>query len=142
MNFHVNRLLLLVFLFQTQGSVFAQKKIFKLDDLKNKTWIMQGLTDKTSEEVFTDGSIESYLNGKHVCTFDYYLSNSPDTIFDSSKVKFSKKGNYIIKQLAFIPNYEYNVPSVISVFEIIKLNSKSLVIRNIKQSNQLEFRLK
>ena len=124
-------------------TAFAQKVNFKLTDLQNKTWAMQGLTDKTNDNEFANNKIKIYFNGEYMGAFEYYLSDSIVTVFDSTKVGMGNEGKYIIERL--IPNPQKSSarqPGRISVFEIIELSSAKLVLRNVKQDYLLEYKAK
>lgn len=136
-------IIILTILCAVPYSGIAQTKSYKLDDLKGKTWVMQGLTDKSNDENYEKNQIISYLNGNYFCTFEYYLSNSIDTVFDSTRVGAIMEGKYIVKRL--IPDLKKTnspQPRVVSVFEIIDLSPNKLVIRNTKQQQLLEYKLR
>lgn len=54
---------------------------------------------------------------------NYYLSSSPDTIFDSNKVGKNNNGKYIIRDGG----------KYVFISEILKLNDTELVLRNLTQ---------
>jgi hypothetical protein len=125
-------------------SAFSQQEsTFKVVYLKNKTWCMQGMSDKTTEAKYNDGNIIYLLTdaSKSAYTFvtEYYLSNSIETVFDSTKVGNIKEGNYIISRILKDKKSHPNQPQPVSVFEIKELSSTKLVLKDIKQQNLIEF---
>lgn len=134
---------LLLILSTISFSAFAQKVNFKLTELQDKTWAMQGLTDKTNDNKYENNKIKIYLNGEYMGAFEYYLSDSIVTVFDSTKVGMVNEGRYIVERL--IPNQQktsVSQPGRISIFEIIELSSTTLVLRNVKQEYLLEYKAK
>ena len=122
----------------------AQTENFKLSDLKSKTWCMQGLTDKTDEANYEDNKVTFTMKGssksKYTSTFEYYLSISIETVFDSTKVGKVLARKYIVIRALRDKKSNPLQPQPISVFEIVDLNSTKLVIRNIQQQNLLEYK--
>jgi hypothetical protein len=100
-------------------------------------WSMQGMTDKTSEEFYSIDSITIYLNKKYLGTLEYYLSDSINQVFDSSKVGKIMKGKYIVSMVLKPPKRSTDLRPV-SVYEIIELTQNKLIIRN-KNQDLLEF---
>jgi hypothetical protein len=134
---------LLLILSTISFSAFAQKVDYKLTELQDKTWAMQGLTDKTNDNKFENNKISIYLNGEYIGAFEYYLSDSIETVFDSTKVGMVNQGKYIVERL--IPNPQKTSATQtrrISVFEIIELSTTTLVLRNVKQEYLLEYKAK
>jgi hypothetical protein len=119
---------ILVILSLTSTLAMAQQHEFVLSKLQNKTWIMQGTTDKTIEESFTKGNIICKYNGKHVGTFEFYLSDSKDTIFDSSKKNKVENGRYIISRM--VRDKSDKRPTPVSILEIIELTDEKMVLKN------------
>jgi hypothetical protein len=135
----INTLSLFVVLIMISFSSFAQN--FKLGDLQGKTWCMQGLTDKTFEEIYENNKITSYLSDKYIYRMEYYLSDSIVKVFDSSKVGIVKEGKYIIRRPLRDKKYP-TVPLTVSVYEIKELTPTKLTYRYIKNPYLLEFKAK
>ena len=125
---------------------FSQTDNFKLSDLKGKTWNMQGLTDKTDEANYDNNKLIHTLTDitktKYVFTFEYYLCDSIVKIFDSTKVGTIMEGKYIVTRVLRDNKTNPTQPQPVSVYEIVELNSTKLVIRNIKQQNLIEYKIR
>jgi hypothetical protein len=134
-------LFLLLVLSLLSISLSAQNETFKLNSLSGKTWIMQGLTDKTYEESYSKDKITSYFNIKYTASREYYLSDSIVMVFDSSKVGSVDCGKFIVARI--LRNKDYpEQPLRVLVYEIIELSPDKLIMRNIKNPQLLEFKSK
>lgn len=137
------RISIIVLISILSNNIWSQKTAFKLSDLSGKKWEMKGLVGKTNFDHYSDSRISSYLDGVLIGSFEFYLSNSIDTEFDSSKVGVSSEGKYIIKRL--IPDTtkkDAPQPRVVTAYEIIELDDDLLIIRNINHKHVLEYKLK
>lgn len=123
------------------SSVAAQPGKFKLEDLINKTWRMQGLNELTNDENYGVDHICLNLNNEYVGKQEFYLSDSIVTVFDSISVGKVKEGRFIVRRTLRDERCP-GQPLRVSVFEIMKLNSDTLIIRNIKHQDLLMFLLK
>jgi hypothetical protein len=134
-------LFLLLVLSLLSVSLYAQNETFKLNSLLGKTWIMQGLTDKSYEESYSKDKITSYFNNKYFASREYYLSDSIVMVFDSSKVGSIDCGKFIVTKI--LRNKDYpKQPLKVSVYEILELSPDKLIMRYIKNPQLLEFKSK
>jgi hypothetical protein len=115
-------------------SSFSQTSKFKLQDLTDKTWSKQGLTDRTSEERFDKGTIILFYNKKNIGKMEYYLSDSIVKVFDSAKVGKVQEGKYLVRRPIRAKD-NTTQPLTVTVYEIVELLPNKLVLRNSK--NQL-----
>lgn len=113
---------------------------FKVADLLGNTWRLQGLSNMTNDMVFDVKSITIIFNDKDTTKFEYYLSDSITKLFDTSKVGISTEGKYIVRRPLLISGKQ-NLSTKVSNFEILELNSETLVLKNEKQQ-KLEYLLK
>jgi hypothetical protein len=130
---------LLVGLSIISNSASAQSGVFFLHDLSGKTWDMQCLTGKTSSDKYDSTEVTHYFNGKLIGTSEYYLSDSIVSVFDPSKIGSVSHGKYIIRR-AKRDLTENNSPRPTSVFEIIELDTTSLIMRYIEHQHLLIFK--
>jgi len=77
-------------------STVGQSGKYKLEDLTNRTWRMQGLNDLIDDELYEVDYISLFLNNKYVGKQEFYLSDSIVTVFDSINVGKVKEGSYIV----------------------------------------------
>lgn len=113
---------------------------FKIADLVQKKWGLQGLSNMTNDMVFDVKSVTIIFNGKDTTSFEYYLSDSIVKVFNSSKVGNIKEGKFIVRRpLPF--SGQQKVSTRIFNFEILELNSRKLVLKNEMQQ-KLEYLLK
>jgi len=127
-------------------ATYAQNQSYRLLDLKGREWYMVGPTDKTNIAYYEDSLIIYTLidtsKSIYKFSFEYYLSDSIDYVFDSTKVGKIRSGNYIITRILKNSKFNPDQPRPVSVFQIISLNSSTLLIRNIQQQNFLEYNTK
>lgn len=75
-------------------------------------------TQQIDSIITDDGELETYV-------LTYYLSNTPDTVFDNNKVGKTHKGKYLILHV----NEKNEISSTI-ILELVELSKKKMVIRN------------
>lgn len=107
------------------SSIAIAQQPSTIDKLIGK-WKMVGVQRMTYEKVYTKTEIKCYLNGKFYADYMYYLSDTPNETFASSKVGVLKNGKYI-----YIFNKERND---FVWFEIKNLTNSLLVTKNMKHS--------
>ncbi|WP_294617455.1 hypothetical protein [uncultured Bacteroides sp.] len=74
----------------------------------------------TKTEFVTEMKIDGELR---IFSYSYYLSSSPDTVFDSNKVGKNSTGRYIIRKGA----------GYVFITEILELTATKLVVKNLTQ---------
>lgn len=113
---------------------FSSAQTFKIEDLAKKTWVRT--LDINREPISFSRKMKTNFNLDNTCHTDitqynnvtkktlrnkdhgkFYLSDTPDTIFNPNKLK-NKTGKYIIKQ--------YNASRDIAVLKIISMSDKEL----------------
>jgi hypothetical protein len=121
MKTKIKKSVLIVFLAFSVVSVYSQQNKTIAQMLQGKQWEMQGMTDKTSSKRVDSSKIYDYFNGELLSIRDYYLSDTPDTSFDSSKIGNYPNGKYIITK--------YN--NTISSYIITSITEYKLQIKNL-----------
>ncbi|WP_301004159.1 hypothetical protein [uncultured Bacteroides sp.] len=79
-----------------------------------------GYVRYTKTEFVTEMKIDGELR---VFSYSYYLSSSPDTVFDSNKVGKNSSGKYIIEKGV----------GYVFISEILELTATKLVVKNLTQ---------
>jgi len=124
------RLLYIVALILTgiTHSAFIYGQSTDLDKLQGKTWRWHwdyGYSDykysRIAQTIMHDYSNEPSDD------ISFYLSNTPETTFDYSKVGKVENGRYIIKE--GYPGYENDPHFGIFVYEIVKLDNAELILK-------------
>lgn len=108
--------------------VFAQGEKSTQELLMSTHWEPQdffyegdcGYVRYTKTEFVTEMKIDGELR---IFSYSYYLSSSPDTVFDSNKVGRNSTGRYIIRKGA----------GYVFISEILELTSTKLVVKNLTQ---------
>ena len=77
-----------------------------------------GYVKYTKTEFFTKMKIDGELR---IFNYRYYLSSSPDTVFDSNKIGKNNNGKYIIRKSG----------KYVFISEILELTATKLVLRNL-----------
>lgn len=130
MKKNVMLLLIVMYCWLVNASLYAQEEIpSTIDLLQNKEWIMWFPSKKeyvcmqkfTSDTCF---SIFSYNGEKAEIKEKYCLSNSSDISISPSKREKLKMGKYIISENQ----------GEIKAYEILKLSSDSLILKNLSNS--------
>jgi len=125
----------------TTFSGAAQDKESTLGKLKANRWHMQGVTDIAVSTKYGNKRIKQYYKEekfKFTLSSEYYLSNTLDKEFNSSKVGKTFEGKYIIRRVAR-KKYD-NRPKPVLVLEIIQLNENWLILRNVKHKHLLKYK--
>ena len=107
-------------------SVFAQEQKTTQELLTSTKWEPQdffangnyGYVKYTKTEFFTKMKIDGELR---IFNYRYYLSSSPDTVFDSNKIGKNNNGKYIIEDGGYY----------VFVSEILELTATKLVLKNL-----------
>ena len=107
-------------------SVFAQGQKTTQDLLTSTKWEPQdffyegdyGYVRYTKTEYVTKMKIDGELR---LFNYRYYLSSSPDTVFDSNKIGKNNNGKYIIEDGGYY----------VFVSEILELTATKLVLKNL-----------
>ena len=100
------------------NSAFMYGQKSDLDKLQGKTWQSKWYDTKNTYTRTTKTTIDS--NGAFSMSF--YLSNTPDTLFDYSKVGAVENGKYFIEE-------GYHGPKDVYVFEIVTLTDTEFTVR-------------
>ena len=107
-------------------SVFAQEQKTTQELLTSTKWEPQdffyegdyGYVRYTKTEYITKMKINDELR---IFNYRYYLSSSPDTVFDSNKIGKNNNGKYIIRKSG----------KYVLISEILELTATKLVLRNL-----------
>ncbi len=92
-------LLIIILALAISNMAATQETRFKLKELMGEKW--QGESPKPSlrfGQQFTTTEIKIFMNGEHVATDKYYLSDTIPAFFDDSKIGKNKQGRYLITQ--------------------------------------------
>ena len=127
-----NRLILKDF-----GSIFIsitnEDSVLYIDDLYDDDcyyyYLDYGTTlnyEKSTQQTFLKSDIGNKNFVKQSCKYDYYLSDSIETIFDTSKVGKSTSGRYII---------ERNSKGEVYVLKILKLTNRKMILKEVYPKN-------
>ena len=139
------RMILLVVLVNTISvSINAQDLKFKLADLIDKPWCMQGLTNQTYVENYLSNKVIGKLvidKEPVIAIHEYYLSDSIVKVFDKSKVGGIKEGKYLVIRPLLDMKNNPNQPQPVNVFEILELTGTSYKIKKVGELNVLEFKV-
>ena len=122
-------------------SLAAQDKESTLDKLQANTWHMQGLSDKIVTNKYGSSQMIQYYKEDEYdfkSKYEYYLSNTIDQEFNSSKLGQATEGKYIISRNK--RKKGDNRPFKISVLQIVQINKNWLILRNVKQKHLLKYR--
>ena len=134
-NKSMKRLFILLVLSMYLGiSVFAQEQKTTQELLTSTKWEPQdffangnyGYVKYTKTEFFTKMKIDGELR---IFNYRYYLSSSPDTVFDSNKIGKNNNGKYIITST---PKGYY-----VFISEILELTATKLVLRDLTPGSSI-----
>lgn len=123
----MKRLFILLVLSMYLGiSVFAQEQKTTQELLTSTKWEPQdffangnyGYVKYTKTEFFTKMKIDGELR---IFNYRYYLSSSPDTVFDSNKIGKNNNGKYIIEDGG----------KYVFISKILKLTDTEFVLKNL-----------
>lgn len=117
-------------------SSHSQQIAKTLDILKEKSWSLIFPSPKDYEYTthFTQDTITACLIYEETIAlkYEYYLSDNPVTVFDSTRIGKNTSGKYIIQR-------ENNK---MSVLKIVTLTPNYLKLQNMKDGNIMEFKRK
>ena len=134
-NKSMKRLFILLVLSMYLGiSVFAQEQKTTQELLTSTKWEPQdffangnyGYVKYTKTEFFTKMKIDGELR---IFNYRYYLSSSPDTVFDSNKIGKNNNGKYIIRKSG----------KYVIISEILELTATKLVLKNLTPDTDMDF---
>lgn len=112
---------------------FSQQKTDTLDILKEKSWELILPSPKECEYswYFTQDTVTASIFYKETVKlkYEYYLSDYPDTVFDSTRIGKNTNGVYILKR-------EHNR---LGIYKIVTLTPTYLKLQNMKDGNIMEF---
>lgn len=126
--------LFLVLVFICLSASDKQEKESVMDILASKQWNMQGMSDKTFSEKYTQTEKYAYFNGQLLGIQDYYLSDTIDGAFNPKKIGLVKNGKYIICKT------KDTSISTFEIYEIISISNDFLEIRYIEHTHTLKFK--
>ncbi len=111
-------------------SVLGQKNQSALKILKKHTWVLQGIKSVKITFDYKSNLEISSIDEKPGRPFEFYLSNSKDTVFN--KKNRSKNGKYIITKM--IRKKKDRRPRPVSWVEIVKIDDENLVLQSRNNS--------
>lgn len=115
---------------------YSQQKNDTLDILLEKSWSLIFPSEEEFEYImqFSQDTIIACLIYEETITlkYEYYLSDIPATVFDSTRIGKNTCGQYIIQR-------ENNK---MSVLKIVTLTLNYLKLQNMKDGNIMEFQRK
>ncbi len=126
---------ILLLLMVNTVNVQAQNAQVEQSFLLNKKWLMYEKTDHKVICEYSQKIIKHHVDSLFIGNEYYYLSDNIDTIFDMSKVGKYKKGKYIISKVVTAKNDN------LVVLEVIKAEGNELILRNIKQTWLLKYKV-
>ncbi len=128
-----NPILIILLFLIIGGFAFSQEStVDTCDLLTNKTWVMDGLTDKKASVYFNSTKKSMYMNDQLFASADYYLSNVITESFDETKIGNTSNGKYIVCRM--------NHPlKKLSIYEIVSISENKLEIRHIDHSHTLKY---
>jgi len=114
--------------------------------LIQKEWILQAPTKKSFifKIIFSQDKWKNAFIDKTGTTKDespYYLSETPDTIFNINKVSKCSIGKYII-ELKSVKHLDGSWHKQIEDFEILKLTDNNLELKHLASGSILQYKCK
>lgn len=115
-------------------SAASQTKTFRLTEFCDKEWAIEFAPDtypmpvKQGWRLSSSGDAISFMyckDGKREATIKFYLSDTPVTNFDYSKVGKTPTGKYIVT---------INAANYVNNLEIMTISSQKMVLKNIAQN--------
>lgn len=117
-------------------SSHSQQIVPTMDILKEKSWELILPSPKECEYswYFTQDTVTASIFYKETVKlkYEYYLSDYPDTVFDSTRIGKNTNGVYILKR----------GHNRLGIYKIVTLTPTYLKLQNMKNGNIMEFRRK
>ncbi len=130
-------------LFFCVENTFGQSKT-TMELLINKEWVMQFPSKQSysSKMIYDSDEERSILiinNEEYPLISSYYLSNELITKFDFAKVGKTSNGKYIVTFRETV-NKEGIKCTALHIYEILNLNTSSLVLKNLENNSILTYK--
>ena len=128
----------------TAFTTISQNNPSTLDKLQASTWEHKSSESNTTTAVYDSKQIIKSRNGERYMTFEYYLSDRIDTVFDETKIGQVPNGKYLVSRSKTIirdgVERESTVPNRFGVFEIKQLNKNWLAFRYSKHQHTVKYK--
>jgi hypothetical protein len=128
----------------TAFTAISQNNPTTLDKLQASTWEHKTSVSNTMTAVYDSEQIIKTLNGERYMTFEYYLSDRIDTVFDETKIGQVPNGKYLVRRSKTSIDdgieREITVPNRFTVYEIKQLNKNGLSFRYSKHQHTVKYK--
>ena len=137
-------ILLYVLIAFTAFTAISQNNPTTLDKLQATTWEHKTSVTETTTAVYDAEQIIKRRNGEIYMTFEYYLSDRIDTVFDETKIGQVPNGKYLVRRSKTLIHdgveKESTVPNRFTVYEIKQLNKNWLAFRYSKHKHTVKYK--